>query len=245
MSASDPALERFVVDCRDLFGDGLRSVFLYGSAVTGDLRQGVSGCNVAVVLQEVRFGLLKQAAARLPDWRKSGLDPPLFLDPAFIRAGSRLFPIEFSEMKRAHRMLYGPDPLLDLACAAGDLRAQCEQELCAKLLALRQGYLGSAGSASRLLGLAHDSLKSVLIVLRNTLPLLGESPPLRLLESLGRVEARWGVALPACRRLLAVRAGEEKVKREEIHALFGAYADEVRALADGFGRTLPPEAAGQ
>ena len=242
MSAREPVLEGFVLDCRELFGDELLNVFLFGSAVTGDFRPGMSEYNLAVVLKEVRPALLKLASGRLAGWRKSGLDFPLFLDPSFIRAGLRLFPIEFAEMKRGHRMLYGPDPLLDLPESAENLRTQCEYELGAKLLALRQGYVEAAASAPKVLALAQNSLKPFLIVLRNALTLLGESPQTHLAQVLDRVEARWGLALPACRRILAVRRGDEKVKRAEIHALFGAYLDEINAVAERFPGALEMEA---
>lgn len=243
MSAHAPVLEGFVLDCRELFGDELLSVFLFGSAVTGGFRPGVSEYNLAVVLKEVRPALLKIASGRLAGWRSSGLDFPLFLDPGFIRPGLRLFPIEFAEMKRGHRMLYGPDPLLGLPGMGENLRTQCEYELRAKLLALRQGYVEAAASAPNVLTLARDSLKPFLIVLRNVLTLLGESPQSHLAHVLDRVEARWGLALPACRRLLAVRAGDEKVKRAEIDALFAAYLDEMSAVVEGIPGAPEMEAA--
>lgn len=243
MRAHAPVVEGFVLDCRELFGDELLSVFLFGSAVTGDFRPGVSEYNLAVVLKEVRPALLKLASARLAGWRTSGLDFPLFLDPRFIRAGLRIFPIEFAEMKRGHRMLYGPDPLLGLPERAENLRTQCEYELRAKLLALRQGYVEAAASSPKVLTLARDSLKPFLIVLRNVLTLLGESPQTHLTHVLDRVEARWGLALPACRRLLAVRAGDERVKRAEIDALFAAYLDEISAVAERFPGAPEMEAA--
>jgi predicted nucleotidyltransferase len=236
-------LERFVLDCRRLFGDDLLSVFLYGSAATEDFLPGVSDYNLGVVLRDVGAPQLRRAAGRLRVWAKAKIEPPLFLDPAFIRRSAGVFPIEFEEMKASHRMLYGPDPFLDLPISREKLRVQCEYEIRSKLVWVRQAYLRAAGSSAEILRLTQESLKSILLILRNLLLFLGESPPSRLPSVVERVEARWALALPTFHRVLALRAGRERVKRQEIHALFEAYLGEVRAIAEGLDEALEREAS--
>jgi len=238
VSDKAPPFEKFVLDCRSLFKDDLLSVFLYGSAAGGEFRPGLSDCNLAIVLESARPDALRAASRRLGRWRRWGLGTPLILDPAFVEAGASVFPIEFAEMKRAHRVLFGEDPFVDLPVGTGNLRLQCEYELHAKLLFLGQAYLREAGSAAAVLRAAQESLKSFLIIMRNALTLLGESAPTGLAEVLDRVEARWGVALPTWRRLLATRMAGDRVKRAEVHPLFGAFLEEARALVARFGEPI-------
>ncbi len=230
-------LDQFVLDCRALFGDDLRSVFLYGSAAAEDFVPGVSDYNLGVVLQEVRPEHLRRASAKVRAWARRRVSPPLLLDPEFIRRSVDVFPIEFLEMKAAHRTLFGPDPFLDLHVSGKNLRLQCEFEIKSKLLGLRAGVLRAGRSSRALLSLAMSSLKPILLVLRNFLRLHGESVPSRLPSVLDRIEAREGLALPTLRRLLAVREGQEKLKRKEIGGLVEAYLEEVRTLVERIDRT--------
>ena len=141
---SDAHLDDFVLDCRALFGDDLVSVFLYGSAAGEDFIPGVSDYNLGVVLRSVRPEHLRRAALKVPRWRRRRIGAPLFLDPAFIRQSLDVFPIEFTEMTEAHRVLYGPDPFAGLTVGLRNLRHQCEFEVRGKLLALRTAYLRAA-----------------------------------------------------------------------------------------------------
>ncbi len=234
MSRGEPALDKFVIDCRRLFEDELESVFLYGSAVDGEFREGLSDHNLAIVLKPVRPEALRRASRRLGSWRKWGIGTPVVLDASVLEGGMTVFPIEFGEMKRAHRVLFGSDSFLALRVGTEHLRGQCEYEINAKLLSLRQAYLREAGSPAATLRMVQDSLKSFLIIMRNALTLIGESPPSRLAEVLDRVESRWGVALPTWRRILATRQEGSRVKRAEVHPLFAAYLEEVRSLVARF-----------
>jgi predicted nucleotidyltransferase len=228
----DSVLEQFVLDCRALFGDDLRSVFLYGSAAAEDFVPGVSDYNLGVVLKEVRPEHLRRASTKVRAWARRRVSPPLLLDLEFMRRSLDVFPIEFLEMKAAHRTLFGPDPFVDLHVSGMNLRLQCEFEIKSKLLRLRGGVLRANRSPRALLSLAMGSLKSILLILRNYLRLRGESVPSRLPSVLDRIEAREGLALPTLRRLLAVREGQEKLKRREIEALVETYLEEVELVAE-------------
>jgi hypothetical protein len=109
-------------------------------------------------------------------------------------------------------------------------------------MAVRQAYLQVAGSPTEVIGLARESLKSVLLILRNLLSLLGEAVPGTLSGVIDRVEARWGVALPTLRRVLAIRTGAERLRRREAGPLFAAYLAEIAAIADRLEDTLGPKA---
>jgi predicted nucleotidyltransferase len=228
----DSALDQFVLDCRALFGDDLGSVFLYGSAAAEDFVPGVSDYNLGVVLKEVRPEHLRRASTKVRAWARRRVSPPLLLDPEFMRRSLDVFPIEFLEMKAAHRTLFGPDPFVDLHVSGKNLRLQCEFEIKSKLLRLRAGVLRANRSPRALLALAMSSLKSILLILRNYLRLRGESVPSRLPSVLNRIETREGLALPTLRRLLAVREGQEKLKRKEIETIVETYVEEVELIAE-------------
>ena len=241
---ADSRLDDFVRDCRTLFGDDLLSVFLHGSAAGEDFVPGLSDYNLGVVLRSVRPDHLRRAAVKVPRWGRRRISPPLFLDPAFILQSLDVFPIEFTEMKETHRVLYGPDPFTALDVSLANLRHQCESEIRAKLLGLRTGYLRAAGSPKDVRTLALGSLKPVLLVLRNFLRLKGETIPGKLSAVVDRIEACTSLTLAAVRRLIALRSGEGEVKRGEIIPLFEAYLEEVRGIAERLESLAGEESGG-
>lgn len=225
-------LEGFVREVRDLYGDDLIAVILYGSAVGPEYIPGVSDLNLLVLLKEVGPGQLAKAAKLVPRWRKSRLSP-LFLDPEYIASSLDSFPIEFLEMKEQHRLLWGEeDPLARLEVSWESLRLQCEQELKGKWLRLRQAYLESAGDARELRRLLIASLSPFTVVLSTLLRLKGfPVPPREFLEVLAQVEAAFGLELDSFRRVYQLKQGYASPGRAEVLALFGQYLEEVGRLA--------------
>ena len=56
-----------------------------------------------------------------------------------------VFPVEFLNIKKSHKVLYGEDILKDIDISKEDLRHQLEFEFRSKLLHLRQSYMQSDG----------------------------------------------------------------------------------------------------
>ncbi|MCR4404507.1 MAG: hypothetical protein NUW06_04415 [Candidatus Acetothermia bacterium] len=225
-------LEGFVREVRDLYGDDLLAVVLYGSAVGPEWISGVSDLNLLVVLREVGPPQLAKAGRWMRRWQKSRLSP-LFLDPEYIRSSLDSFPIEFLEMQEQHRLLWGEeDPLARLEVPRENLRLQCEQELKGKWLQLRRAYLEAAGDTRQLRRVLIGSLSPFAAVLSTLLRLKGfPIPPREFLEILAQVEAAFGLELDAFRQAYQLKLGLRSFGRAELNGLFSRYLLEVRQLA--------------
>ena len=81
----------------------------------------------------------------LHDLKKVDIIPVVFTNDE-IKNAIDVFPVEFLNIKRHHKMLYGEDILKSIEISKEKLRDQLEFEFRSKLFHLRQSYLKSDGN---------------------------------------------------------------------------------------------------
>jgi hypothetical protein len=139
---------------RQIFGEGLVSIALYGSAARGDFRPGRSDINFLIVLDERAILDLPKSFAAAARWEKKGVPIPLFLSEEYIRGALDAYPLEFLDMKSGYRTVHGKDVLGPLRIERNAVRLQCERDARGHLLRLRQGIVASGGKTRALRSLA-------------------------------------------------------------------------------------------
>jgi hypothetical protein len=173
----DDQLKEFVEKLKQAHGGNLRSVVLYGSAVASDHPDPSSPKNTLVVLDRITPEDLKAAHEIAQEWRMQANPLPVYFASREVVDSSDVFPVEFIDMSRAHRVLYGEDPFEGLKVPTRNLRHQLEYELRGKLLRLRTLYIPSSENAGRLARLMTDSLDSFAVLFRHVLGLMGAEAP--------------------------------------------------------------------
>lgn len=226
----EQVLDRFVRDAHDLYGDELVAVFLYGSATTGEHVAGRSDINVGVVLRQLTPAALRKASGHRRAWGRDGFATPVFFDPQFLRDALDVFPIEFLDMQRHHRVLWGPDLLADLRIGAEPLRRQCELELRGKLVKLRQAYVESSGSPKDLEAVLVSAVSGLVILARTLLRLAGQDDGGSTAEILDRVETRLNIGAAHLRKAWRLKRGEVRVTGAELDALYQGVLEEFQRL---------------
>jgi hypothetical protein len=224
----DQTLQQFTEDLKQIYGDKLLAIILYGSAASGEYVEGRSNINCLVLLKEVTPDELKKCTERLPEWHKQGMSTPLFVDPPYIRSSVDVFPMEFLDMKQRYRLLFGQDFLHSLELNLEYLRFQCEQELKGKMLKLRQLYLEKSGSEKQLAAYLAKSISSFMVHFRALLHLKGMSPPHSAEEIFGSL-AQIGLPTKATRRVYGLKHGGVALGPVELNALFKDYLSEVQS----------------
>jgi len=141
-------LDDFVKGLRSIYGEGLVSAILYGSAASGEYSSANSNVNLAVVLDDSGLANIARAA-RLVNKRKFRLVKPVFFTEKYIASSTDVFPLEFLDMKENNIVLYGKDLLKDVRVDEKNLRFQCEQELKSKLINIKTAYLDHRSAADR------------------------------------------------------------------------------------------------
>ena len=170
-------LKRLVDALAAAHGDNLKSVVLYGGAVTSGLVDDEVTKRVLVVLDHIGPKDLYAARPVGENWRLEGNPLPVYFTTEEIADAADVFPIEFIDMSQVRHVLYGKDPFERLDIQTHNLRHQLEYELRARLLRLRRLAIGSAHNPQRLAELMANSLDSFAVLFRHMLLMGGHDAP--------------------------------------------------------------------
>ncbi|MDD5544306.1 MAG: nucleotidyltransferase domain-containing protein [Acidobacteriia bacterium] len=232
MSTKEEKLDKLVEGLKTAFGEELESVILYGSAASNEYHSDHSDLNVLVVVKNSRYHKLGRADQIARWWNKTSNPPPLFFTEEEIRSSADVFPIEFSDMQDAHRILFGRDVLADLRIDPTHLRWEVEHELRGKLLSLRSRYVLVAGDVREATTLLAQSLSSFAVLFRHALRLCGKSAALIKAEIFKAAGQEFHFDPAAFLEVLTVRRGEKKLRREDLDTLFEKYFDAVHKVIE-------------
>jgi predicted nucleotidyltransferase len=128
-------LDQTVEALRAQLGDNLFSCCLYGSAVRGNLLEGVSDLNLLIVLKVSNCDAHERIAKVIGS---SGRIDPFVLGRHGLERSVRAFAAKFSSIKRNYRVLYGEDPLAGIEIGGALERFLCEQAV--RNLRLRMAF---------------------------------------------------------------------------------------------------------
>jgi hypothetical protein len=152
------------------------TLLLYGSTarVAHDRRGDV---NTLLICDAVDDALFRALEGPVRSWTRAGHPAPLIFTEQEWRDSSDAFPIEYEEIRHAHRLLAGRDPWSGISVRRDDLRRQLEAELAGKLVRLRQAYAAFQGEPKRLRETIEGTAAGFFTMLRSTLRLAGRTPP--------------------------------------------------------------------
>jgi predicted nucleotidyltransferase len=174
----DTKLTELVSRLTEAAGKNLESVVLYGSAATGAYKPGTSDLNVLCTLVTMDVHELQLLAPVVQWWTQQEKEPPpLFFLSEELERSTDVFAIESLDIKRAHRVLYGKDPVGDLQVPMNLHRVQVERDLRLLLLRLRQHALLAGKNELEYTNTLRKTDSSALTLLRHTLLAFGEEPP--------------------------------------------------------------------
>lgn len=153
-----------VADLQGIFGERLTSVVAYGGPVDGYAGAPLTSL---VLVASLTMPDLEGCARRAPHWKRSDVSTPLLLPVDEFRRSLDAFPLEFGEILRAHRRLFGPDPFEGLAIPRDHLRTACETQIKSHLLHLREGFIEAHGNPAGVARLVSASAPAFTALLRN------------------------------------------------------------------------------
>jgi hypothetical protein len=78
--------------------------------------------------------------------KRKKIAAPLLMTTAYIERSRDVFGIELLDLQLNHKTILGEDPFTELKFSKTDVRLQCERELKASLIRMRQGYIASAAN---------------------------------------------------------------------------------------------------
>ena len=220
-------LQSFTQSLKDIYPEELLSVILYGSAVSGEFVDKQSNLNLLVVLKNTDLEVIKKSSKLI---HKFKMFNTLFLTEDYVANSTDIFPIEFLDMQENYFVLYGKDVLKDIQIDIRNLRFQCEQELKAKLLKLRQTYLLINNNTPALRSLLFMSFTSVLHILRNVLRIKGRKPPYLKHEVLKELASEFKIDIHVWEKILSAKNKKIKLTGREIEQSFISFVRELESI---------------
>ena len=204
-------VDQVVEALRRELGDNLYSCCLYGSAVRGNLVEGVSDWNVLIVLN-VSDVSAHEAVARALGARRE-VDPFVLGREGFARS-VRAFAAKFSSIRRNYRVLFGADPLAGIVLDPQWEKALCEQAV--RNLQLRMAYAYVTRSRHRAYGqFVQRTVTPLFLRLSEMVRLQGGVLPPRFEERIPLLEKTLGVDGDVLRDCLALKKQTEPLSTAE------------------------------
>ena len=214
-----------------LFGDDLVAIILYGSGARGEYVPKKSDINLLIVLSDNGIERLGDATDAAAKWRKRNVRVPLVMTRGYIQSSLDAFPLEFFNIKSAYQVIQGEDILKDVVIQKEDLRLQCERELKAKLLLLRESFLEANNKSHLLRELVAQSLSAFISIFKALLYLKGDEVPEKNEAVLSATVQSFGLDREIFQTLWYIKRGEKKSDRGALKEIVQKYISEIRGLS--------------
>lgn len=235
----------FIDDLRSTHRENLASVILYGSAAAGDYLPNESDHNILIALKEITPKDLRNAHACVREWVRLGHPVPVYFTVSELQNAADVFPIEFHQMEKARKVLYGTDVLAGLRISDAFLRHQVEYELRSKLILLRRQYIPSSVTAAGLLELMADSLSSFATLFGAVLLLNGHQPPVKKQEAVAMTVDRLGLDGAVFEKVFNIRKHNfaQTLDERQANELFADYMIQIEKVIESVDKVGVDSAA--
>src|ERR1700674_588479 len=231
--------EKLINECvermRAAAGTNLLATILYGSAASGDYIADYSDVNLLCVLGETSFAAIEALAPAIEWWGKQKHRVPLLLSAEEMRRSADVFSIEFLDMRRHYRVLWGEDVLKTLEIPMRLHRAQVEYELREKTILLRQRLLLVLGNDEAKWELLLRSLPAFGTLFRHALIAVGDAGGESKREAALALAGKLGIDASVFGELLDIRERKKDRKAAKLDEMFARYltlVEQVTAAVD-------------
>lgn len=223
-------LEQLVEQLQRAYGDELRAVVLYGSAVAGEHIGEGSNYNVLVIANSLPLPSLRAASAIARAWNEAGNPAPLTFTTSEWQSSADIFPMEYADILERHKILFGQPPFEGISVKPADLRLQLEQQAMGKLLHLRKESMVAGGDSRMQLSLLESSLSTIMVLFRALTRLWAAVPSQDYQVLTDSVAKRAGIdAAPILRVVQHVR-GKDKISKDQADSVLGGYLPALERL---------------
>ncbi len=218
-------------DYKNVFGDDLVSIILYGSAAGNTYHPGISDINFLIVLSERGIENLDNAFDVVNKWTKKKVVIPIFLTREYIQGSLDVYPVEYLNFKKSYVVVHGEDVLKELVIEPRWVRLQCEREIKGKLLLLRTGFLATQGKDSLLRDLADRSIRAFTAIFTGLLFLKEQEVPVNPRDVFSTVCDLFNLNKKIFLQILDLKDKKINLRGNQLKELVKDYLMEVRKLA--------------
>jgi predicted nucleotidyltransferase len=231
-------LGELVSRLKEAAGKNLESVVLYGSAASGTFRPGTSDLNVLCTLVTIDVHELQLLAPVVLWWNGEEKEPaPLFFLSEELQRSTDVFPIESVDIKRAHRVLFGKDPVADLEIPMNLHRVQVERDLRLLLQRLRQHVLHAGKNELEYTTILKKTASGAITLLRHALLAFGEEPPIAPNALFERIASITGADAAAFQAIYDLHEGQGLAK--DSFVVYDQFIHALEKVVNALDRLVP------
>ncbi|HXN24561.1 MAG TPA: nucleotidyltransferase domain-containing protein [Candidatus Dormibacteraeota bacterium] len=217
-------------------GANLKAVVLYGSAATGEFQPRHSDLNILCVLERLDGAELQKLTHTSRWWEKKGHPAPLVFDRDELHRSADVFAIEFLDIQRSNRVLFGENIFANFDVPLDLHRQQIERELRTNVLRLRQSYLTAAKNEKALHRLLTESISSFIVLFRHALLAEGAPVPQSRRAVVESLAAKLGFDAVGVLQVLGLREAVREPSYAELERVFHAYLGAVTHVVEEIDR---------
>lgn len=215
-----------------LLNDHLLGITVVGSCLTPDYRPGQSDINTVLLVDEVDPTLLDALTSSMRTLRrKQHLAIPLLMTEDYLARSRDVFGIEFLDFQLTHQTVLGDDPFVDLNFTKPEVRLQCERELKADLIRLRQGYITASGKDPLICEVLMAGVKSLGPLLRAMLWLHDQPREAATQSTVRQAATQFSFDAAVLTQVSAWRQQKSRPKGPEVRTVFAQVYQLIHALA--------------
>jgi hypothetical protein len=208
------------------------AAYLTGSVLAQGFDPARSEVNLLVVARALPQETLDRLIQAMPQSKQPPRIAPLFMTELQIEKSLDSFPIEWTEIREQHLLIEGHDVIGNLQVPRTYLRLQCEHELRAKLILLRQSYVLSGARPDRLEAVLRTHASGFATLFRTLLRLAGESPPADTAQVIERVADVHRLRAEGLLGAYLVRANQRRYRGHELLPIYRKFLDEIERLVN-------------
>jgi len=216
--------------------DNLLSLCVVGSALTDDFHPKYSDINTVLVVQRRSHQLLKQLAGYGKSMGKRKLRAPLLMTMEYIEQSLDVFGVELLDFQFNHVVVYGRDPFGELTFRKENIRLQCERQLKAALIRLRQGYIQALGKPKYVSNLLMECVKELLVLLRALLWLSEIERDHQVLPNLKKAAQQFRFDGKVIAHLMELQLQHSRPPADQIEFFFENVYQTIDHIAHGVDR---------
>jgi hypothetical protein len=218
--------------------DNLKTVVLYGSAVTPEFVAQHSDLNVLCLVERAGAPELEALHGVAEWWRRAGNHAPVVFTLDELHRSADVFAIELLDMKMRHRILLGEDFLAAFEVPMAFHRLQVERELRTGWLRLRQTILAAPQKRKDHLGIMLASVSAFCALFRHALFALGQPMPETKRQAVDALASLTGADPSAFHAILELREGKRKQSKMDVEATLHTYLEFVEIVTNETDRRL-------
>lgn len=227
--------EKMVEELKNLLGNQLVSVVLYGSAAAGDHAGKNSDINLMVVTHQLFPKELLTLSKAMVPWTRQGNPAPLLLTREHLKDFVDVFPVEILDIQHNHQVLHGPDPMKGLSISKDHLRIELEHELQSRLLRLKTHFAMTEARPALIEKLMVDSVSTFLVLFKSILWLYKIKPPAKKMEALRMLKKKISFDADVFETVDRLKRGE-KIRGLDFFVVFEKYLGSIETIIDNVSR---------